>query len=240
MKISVITVCRNAEHTIETTIKSVLGQTCKTIEYVIIDGKSTDKTLNIIRKYKAGIDVLVSEPDKGIYDAMNKGVKKCTGDWIYFLNSGDTFYNQDVITNISRELSKIKDADLVYGNISTDQGLIKFSRVNRFFLIRGTICHQAMFIRKKLFSEFGFFNLNYKIASDYEWLLRIIYTYKRKIKYVDRIIADYSLTGISNNSDFRSQTLSEYSQIRGHYFSEAEIFIYRLYTAVIEFLVKLK
>ena len=114
MKITVVTVCYNAETQIEETIKSVLAQTHDDLEYIIIDGKSTDSTMNIIRKYTSGISKIVSEPDKGIYDAMNKGITLATGEYINFMNAGDTFSSPNVIKEVAERIAA--DSDIVYGD----------------------------------------------------------------------------------------------------------------------------
>src|SRR3989338_780018 len=108
MKVTIITVCKNAQDTIEETIKSVASQDYKDIEYLIIDGKSTDETLKIINKYKNKIDNIISEPDKGIYYAMNKGIKRSTGDLVYFLNSGDLFFDKNTVLNVVKLFDKNK------------------------------------------------------------------------------------------------------------------------------------
>ena len=116
MKISVVTVCYNAADTIEKTILSVLNQTYHDIEYIIIDGGSTDGTVEIIRKYADKIAYWVSEPDKGIYDAMNKGIEVATGEWINFMNAGDRFYKSDVIKLIFDNMNCYDDVDIIYGD----------------------------------------------------------------------------------------------------------------------------
>ena len=116
MKISVITVCRNSEETIERTLQSVACQTCKDFEYIVVDGVSTDSTLEIIDKYKSHISKFISEPDKGIYDAMNKGAKMAEGEYIVFLNADDVFIHENVLSLVAEKM-KDKKADLFYGDL---------------------------------------------------------------------------------------------------------------------------
>lgn len=114
-KISVVTVCYNAINDIEKTILSVINQTYSNIEYIIIDGGSTDGTMDIVNKYKDKIDVIVSEPDKGIYDAMNKGIDRATGDWINFMNAGDCFFNNVALENVFPRNYESVNFDILYG-----------------------------------------------------------------------------------------------------------------------------
>ena len=178
MKISVITVCFNAEKVIEDTILSVMNQTYEYIEYIIIDGASTDNTLDIVSKYGERLRIkIISEPDQGIYDAMNKGILLATGDYIHFLNAGDEYYDADVIRNVVENIKKT-NADIVYGHIvyrySDDHiELRKYGKScgKRIYYLTGDcINHQAMLVNKKLF-ERASFNINYKICADREWMM---------------------------------------------------------------------
>ncbi len=244
MKISVITVCRNAEETIEETVRSVLSQTYKNIEYIIIDGKSTDRTIAVLNKYKDKIDTLISESDRGIYDAMNKAINLCSGEWLFFLNAGDTFINNEIITKVSTEIFNLKKENILYGNVLTnregDQIINKYDHIDRWFLIRNTICHQATFTKKALYIKFGSFDIKYKIAADYEWLLRMILKNKVTHKYINVEISNYSLDGISNDKAHRNAVLAEYSDIRKIYFSKFEIVVYELYSFILGVLVRIK
>lgn len=205
MKISIITVCFNAEKDIEKTLLSVLSQTDKDYEYIIVDGKSTDNTLNIINKYKSDfirkrihIDV-VSEQDDGIYDAMNKGISRANGSWINFMNAGDTFYDQNVLNNMKKYLQESK-ADIVYGDS------FKYNRYYSYLLIsddadllkqRMAFVHQASFIKSKIQKE-HLFSLKYRIASDYDLFLRL-YLQGYKFEYVSELVCAFSLDGVSNS-----------------------------------------
>ena len=190
--ITVITVVRNGEDTLEKTILSVINQTYTNIEYIIIDGASTDSTLKIIKKYNDKITYWTSEPDNGIYDAMNKGIEISTGEWINFMNAGDTFYNENVITNILHYLNS--DFDIVFG-LRNNQKRKKKINVNWWFLFKNMgICHQTIFSRKNCLLEK--FDLRYRIASDFNWILSV-YSNEAKFKFVDIIIVNYDSNGIS-------------------------------------------
>ena len=178
MKISVITVCYNAVETIEKTMLSVLNQTYPSIEYIIIDGGSTDGTVDIIKKYADKLAYWISEPDKGIYDAMNKGIEKCTGEWVNFMNAGDKFVDNDIINKIGFEILP-NHILYVYGdNLNLQEnGCQTYKKSYPLSKIsRGIICcHQSTFISTK-FKDFIYFNTNYKISADY---YQQLFIYKR-------------------------------------------------------------
>lgn len=203
MKITIVTVCKNAQDTIEKTIKSVISQDYKDVEYIIIDGQSTDKTLLIINKYKNKINIVVSEPDNGIYDAMNKGIVKSTGDIIHFLNAGDVFYKKNTVSKVVK-LFKKHNPDIIYGdailftaNGSGNDILKSHKHVDKVSLARWSICHQAIFTKKYIFNKYGNFDNKYKIAADYNWLLNIYVKNKVNFLYTNQIIAKYLIGGIS-------------------------------------------
>lgn len=238
--VSVVTVCKNAEEQIERTMTSVANQDYKKIEYIVIDGKSTDKTIRVIDKYKKIIDVLVSEKDKGIYDAMNKGIKKATGDIIYFLNAGDTLFCNTVVSNVVDVFQKY-NSDIVYGDISLinangKTNLKRFHGCGKNFLMYDTICHQAIFTKKRVFDRFGEFDDNYRICADYDWLLRSLFLNKLKKQYVNITIANFYLGGISNNTKYLSLYRSERSSALSKYFSEPEIIFRKSTYKLIDFL----
>lgn len=200
-KISIITVCLNCEGLIERTIKSVINQTYINIQYIIIDGGSTDNTLNVIKKYESKIDVILSEKDNGIYDAMNKGLEYATGDLIYYLNAGDYLCNNDVLKNVIQELSVNSNSDILYGDYIyygySSEHRCSGYRADIRDLIRKGYCHQTIFVKKSVFSKCGKFNLSYKIYADFDWLLRVLVKFRQKMHYVNIPIAYYLKGGIS-------------------------------------------
>lgn len=205
MKVTIITVCKNAEDSIEATIKSVLSQNYKNIEYIIIDGKSTDKTLGIINKYKKRISAIVSEPDNGIYSAMNKGIGRSKGDILYFLNSGDQLFSKDTVSHIVKAFID-SNSDIVYGDIALCESLNqkqyilrRQSHASKYFLAHDTIYHQSIFVKKRLFEKYGTFSTKYSIAADYEWILRLYVKNKIPFIYVNQTIAKYLRGGRSAN-----------------------------------------
>jgi glycosyltransferase involved in cell wall biosynthesis len=192
--ISIITVVYNGVATLEQTILSVINQTYKNIEYIIIDGDSTDGTIDIIKKYEKHLAYWISEPDKGIYYAMNKGIEKTTGEWINFMNSGDLFYNVNVINEITKYLQN--DIDVICGRICGEK--MNKRKINGYFFFRHiSICHQAIFARRNLL--YDGFDTRYQIAGDTNWLQKI-YFEGFKFKSVNIIIALYEGGGISETN----------------------------------------
>lgn len=190
--ITIITVSFNAISTIEETILSVINQTYKNIEYIIIDGGSTDGTLDIIKKYESKIAKWISEPDKGIYDAMNKGIQLATGDWINFMNCGDSFYNIDTIKNVVNKLSTIDNFDVVYGNSVINSGTTKYMVIpEKLECITNHLpfCHQCVFVKTFLAKEYPF-NLNYRFVADYNFFYQIYHT-NHKFRYFNIPISYY-------------------------------------------------
>ncbi len=206
MKISIITITYNSEETLEDTIKSVISQSYKNIEYIIIDGGSTDGTMDIVNKYKDFISTIVSEPDKGIYDAMNKGVERATGDLVGILNSDDFYANDTVLQNIANKIGKNDGiyADLVYvDRVNTDK-IIRYWKSKEYkegsFLKGWMPPHPTFFIRKEIYNKYGNYNLSLKSAADYELMLRLIHKEKISITYLPEIITKMRVGGQSNAS----------------------------------------
>lgn len=198
-KISIITVCYNSEKTIERTITSVIKQPYRNIEYLVIDGGSTDGTIEIIKKYERDITFWCSEDDNGIYDAMNKGICKSSGDIIAFMNSDD-YYLKDVLGSVAESFSNT-NIDVIYGDyifesngnfIEKSYATIDLCEINYYM----AICHQAMFFRRRLFDLFGLFDLHYNLAADYDWLLRI-YRGGALFQYLSILLCCYSDGGFS-------------------------------------------
>lgn len=206
MKISIITVCYNSEKTIEETIKSVLEQTYTNYEYLIIDGKSKDNTLTIVKKYEKNFNgklKIVSEKDKGLYDAMNKGIKLSTGDIIGIINSDDLLANKNVFKKIIDKFEKT-NCDAVYSD------LIFLDEKTMTIPIRNFIAHKykkggwhpphpTLYLKKGIYNKIGYFNLKYKIAADLDLMLRIINSNKYKFEYIKEYLVKMRAGGVSTN-----------------------------------------
>ena len=198
--ISVLTVVFNAAETLERTISSVLEQDYPNIEYIIIDGRSTDNTLKIINHHAAKIDYFISEPDNGIYDAMNKGLKLCKGDIIGILNADD-WYQPETINKVARAHLKNKDS-VQYGilNLHDHDGKkgVWSSYASR--LPQHMIPHPTCFVPTSLYKKHGGFNLKYKIAADYDLMVRF-YTKGVKFNFIENILANFTMGGACQSND---------------------------------------
>lgn len=208
-KISVITVCYNAEKYIEKTMLSVLNQSYPDIEYIIIDGASKDHTVDIAKQISSQYpqrDIRVfSEPDKGIYDAMNKGIKNAIGEWLIFMNAGDVFVSNNVLEDFCQYLSY--DIDILRGNIiriydkfkAVSQGLTSQSPT-LMDMISGSFHHQACLIRRKLFMKYGLYSTDYKLCSDWKFFFDCVVLHHVKTKYVNYTVAAFRMDGASSNN----------------------------------------
>lgn len=209
MKISIITVVYNNEKTIKDAIESVLGQTYKNIEYVIIDGGSKDNTVNLINEYKDKLGYFISEKDSGLYDAMNKGIKACTGDVIGILNSDDLYQDSKVIFDVMQQFCIDPELDILYGDLvyvkSEDTSKVvrnwkSKSYYDKFFENANVPPHPSLFVRSKVYKESGLFDVQYKLAADYELMLRMFKKHYFKSKYINRLIIKMRLGGATNQS----------------------------------------
>lgn len=174
-KITIVTVCYNAVATIEKTILSVINQSYNDIEYIIIDGGSTDGTTKIINKYQENIDYYVSESDKGIYDAMNKGICAATGEWVNFMNSGDVFFDLSTLQEVNDQIAQHSSVDIFYGEVAYNYSFgqrIKYSRHIEHLKHDMVFSHQSCFIRTDLMKK-NLYNLKYKYSADYDCLLNL-------------------------------------------------------------------
>lgn len=229
MKVSIITVCYNAQDTIEKTIKSVVSQTYKDIEYLVIDGLSQDNTTSIINKYATDISYFVSEKDYGIYNAMNKGIQRSTGDILYFLNANDYLFDNNVIEDVVNHFKKTK-AKIIFGDMSfiNDNGKEKerrsFELVDKLFLTNENLCHQGIFYKKEVFSTCGVYNENYRLLADYNLNLKAIIKKRLKTCHIKRTVAKFTLEGQSNSQKYKTTQDKERSEILNKYFKPKDFF----------------
>lgn len=194
MKISIITTTYNSEATIKDTLESVNAQTYPDIEHIIVDGASKDNTLDLVKKYGKRVSLIISEPDKGIYDAMNKGIKAATGNVIGILNSDDFFTSDDVISAIVFAFEN-NDIDAVYGDVHyvNPENLNKCVRYYSSAVFKPSLfkfglmpAHPSFYVKRSCYEKYGVYSLDYQIASDFDLLIRFLYTHKIKYRYLKK------------------------------------------------------
>ena len=199
-KLSIITVCFNAAPHITATLQSAFSQTFQDFECIIVDGKSSDNTLDLLTPFQSKITQVVSEKDNGIYDAMNKGVALAKGEWVYFLNAGDSFFNPQVLEEVFTDAT-VANADFIYAKVQT---LNEPTGINylagepvtlKDFWFKYPICHQATFAKRSLFKKVGGFNTNYQLISDTEWFIRLFKQTDITPVFLDKVVAYYDVNG---------------------------------------------
>ena len=206
LKISVVTVVYNAKNTIEKCLDSVARQKFNNIEHIVIDGGSTDDTVHIIKKYSNNIQVFVSEPDEGIYDAMNKGIKLATGDIIGTLNADDYLANDEVLIDIAAAFAS-QETDVLYGDLDFIEpggnivrkwrsGGYKYGKFNWGWMPP----HPTFYCKRTLFERLGGYRLDYGSAADYELMLRFLHANKMSVFYLQKVIVKMYVGGVSNKN----------------------------------------
>jgi len=208
MKITIITVTYNCEKYLDQCIQSVLNQSYKNIEYIIVDGKSKDNTIDIIKKYENQITKWISEPDKGMFDALNKGMKMATGDVIGVLHSDDVFASEDVLETIANAFEK-NDVDTLYGDLNYvyEEDIFKIYRkwegkpFDRNLFKSGWMpAHPAFYFKRSLLEKYGDYEIEFYSASDYEFMARYLFKHNLSTVYLPKLIIRMRRGGLSNNS----------------------------------------
>ena len=211
MKVSIITITYNSSQTVEDTIKTVVMQDYPEIEYLIIDGKSKDRTLEIVSKYSHKIAKVVSEKDKGLYDALNKGISHATGDVIGMLHSDDLYANDQVITKVMKKFEEDPTIEGVYADlvfvsrkdVNKPMRVWESGQYTPGSFLKGWMPpHPTFFVRKEVYQKYGGFNTNLKLSADYELMLRFIHKHEIKIAYLKETIVKMRMGGVSNVSFF--------------------------------------
>jgi glycosyltransferase len=208
MKISLITVVYNGEAFLQECFDSVIAQSYPDVEYLVIDGGSTDKTLNIIQENRSYIDYFISEKDQGLYDAINKGIQQSTGEIIGILNADDMLAGADVLASVAKTFMADPTLDGVYGNLNyihpvTHKILRKWKSKLATFqdLKKGWMpAHPTLYLKRGLFERLGAYSLDFGTAADYELILRYFYTHKIKISYLPILMVNMRMGGVSNHS----------------------------------------
>ncbi|BDG70901.1 glycosyltransferase family 2 protein [Roseomonas fluvialis] len=201
--VSVVTVCRNAAATLDACVASVLQQTWTAIEYVVVDGASTDRTAAILDRHRAGIAALVSEPDRGIYDAMNKGLARATGEFVIFLNADDRFAGPTAVADAMAAIARAPRADVYYGSLELRHGTDRMRHdppppeKAAEEMVLGCLPHQATFARRAVFDRTGPFDLRWRRHADYDWWLKVLADPSLRLERIDTLVASYAMGGAS-------------------------------------------
>jgi glycosyltransferase involved in cell wall biosynthesis len=231
MKVSVITVCKNAERGIERTIGSVISQSYPDIEYVVIDGGSTDGTLSGIKKYAAKVDLLLSEDDSGVYDAMNKGIMNASGEILHFINSGDVFIDELVVQRVVNQFEEhgveiVFGETLIFDRVSGSVWIKKYSSLDRFYFFNDTINHQGIFYRSSVFRKFGLYDTRFRIAADYDHIMRWIFDPTVRKSYLESCFVIFNRDGYSYDPAFKEMKNKEREIVKAKYYNRFESFLY--------------
>ena len=207
MILSIITINRNNSTGLEKTMRSVASQSFKDFEYIVIDGASTDKSVDVVKKYEPGFCHLkwISEPDNGIYNAMNKGLRMATGDYIQILNSGDCLASENITARMLEMLEKTGKPSMLYGNMvkcfpdghrTVDKSFCG-GEITMLGMYSGTLNHDPVYVRRDLFEKYGYYDENLKIVSDWKWYMQALIFGEEKPQYVDLDVTLFDMTGIS-------------------------------------------
>ncbi len=226
-KLSIITICYN-DPNLENTCKSIVEQTWQDFEWIVVDGGSNEEIQKIWNKYKYRIDQFISEPDKGVYDAQNKGINLASGEYLNFLNSGDSYFDRNILSDIFKNTKHTED--LLYGDIyrtyndfPEKNSYRKYKeKLNKKFFIPYNLNTQAIFVKRDLFEKYGMYNTTYKIVADLDrWL--DFYEHNAKFKYLNRVIVNYDMTGLSSSNGNQELHKKEKMNVLSKYFTQKEI-----------------
>jgi len=226
MKLSIITINYNNAPGLEETITSIVSQSFRAFEFIVIDGGSTGEDVDVIKKYADNITYWVSEPDLGIYNAMNKGIKQAKGDYVLFINSGDTLFDRDVLSKIDFSDATI---DLLYGDLQriypdNSSDIVKMPEViSTKYMLENTLAHPVCFIKKSLFEKYGLYREDLKIVSDWAFFLQIIASREIKYKHIPVIISSFRMGGMSNDPENNFLIKSETDKVIKELFTPEEL-----------------
>lgn len=248
MKISIITIAYNSGHSIADAIQSVLNQDYADIEYIIVDGKSKDNTVEVVKSFGSRISKFVSEPDKGIYDALNKGIRMATGDVIGFMHSDDLFANNQIISNVAAVFLE-KDVDSVYGDLqyvfkNDTNRVLRYWKSGKFSIRRLKMGwmppHPTFYVKKKVYDQYGLFNTDFRIAADYDTMLRFLGKYRISTAYLPEVMVKMRVGGASNRSlkNIIKKTKEDMQAIRDNQFGSVFTLAFKNLRKVTQFIVK--
>lgn len=235
-KLSIVTVCFNEEKDIGRTCESIIFQTYKDYEWIVVDGNSKDETLQIVKKYRDNITNLISENDTGVYDAMNKGIRVARGEYLLFLNGGDYFFADDVLEKVFGQGEF--NVDILYGdccifNKDGSKRVFNFpKKISKNYFINNNINHQSTFIKKELFDKYGSYDESYRILADYEkWLCFM--SNNVSFKKMPFAVAYYKgFNGLSSSEETKKESLKEKERILKKYYKWHIVFLYEIFNKV--------
>lgn len=233
---SIITVNLNNAVGLTKTVSSVFNQTFKNFEYIIIDGGSTDGSVELINEYSSKINYCMSEKDNGIYDAMNKGIAKANGKYLLFLNSGDFLFNESVLQTV---FNNSPAEDVLYANVmlmKKEQELRPKTypeKLTDYFLLTDNLAHQSQFISAALFDKIGFYDVGYEIVSDYDFFIKAYYKHHISYRHLNFITTAYNLDGLSAKQESVKTINAERLRIQKKYMPAMLVFIYHTYAALL-------
>ena len=230
-KLSIITINYNNAPGLRKTIESVVSQTSNDFEYIVIDGGSTDGSLEVIKQYAGKINYWVSEPDSGLYNAMNKGIDRASGEYCLFLNSGDVLCGDDVLKKI---MGINCHADIFYGDMMIDHGnhlsLGKSPlKISFQHMMKDTLWHPVSFIKKGLFDKFGLYDENFKFAADYDFFLKTLIVGNVSTQYIPFSVSQFNLDGLSSNAANQEIIAKERKNSQLKYLPEKVLLFYQDY-----------
>jgi glycosyltransferase involved in cell wall biosynthesis len=247
MKISIITVCYNSAQTIAHTLRSVAGQTYPDIEHIVVDGLSTDNTLEVIKEFGSRVAILVSEKDKGIYDAMNKGLALATGDVVGFINADDFYASEDAVSSVVNALQQSR-ADSCYGDLcyiaqKDTTKIIRYWQSNDYgdgYFEKGWCPpHPTFFVKRSIYQAHGFFNLKYRIASDVELMARFLVIHKITSCYIPKVLINMRMGGTTNRSlsnvVIQNREISKALRSLGLYFSWPKFVFFKVISRLVQY-----
>ncbi|MGZ4044548.1 MAG: glycosyltransferase family 2 protein [Bacteroidia bacterium] len=225
MKLSIITINYNNLEGLKKTMESVINQTSMAFEYIVIDGGSTDGSREIIESNTSKIAYWISEKDNGIYDAMNKGIRKAAGEYLLFLNSGDTLFERNTIEKV---IPFLNQTEIVYGDMKiSENGIISEgfmpAKLTLEHMIRDTLWHPVSFIKAELFTKFGLYETAYKICGDYDFFFKTVIANKVSTRHIKQFISVFDLHGLSSNLENTGIIKQEKNKIQRNYITEQEI-----------------
>lgn len=220
-KVSIITINYNNKVGLQKTINSVINQSFKNIEFILVDGNSTDGSKELLQKNQEHFTHWISEPDHGIYHAMNKGIRIATGDYLLFLNSGDYLADEQVLDKTARTIDGTYDiyyGDIIFERTKGSSKVIFPEKLSFNFFVTDNLSHQATFIKRKLFDKFFYYNEGFRIASDWEFMIYAICKRNSSYKHLNLLVTIYDGTGLSSNSANHKILYEERSIVMNKYF----------------------